>query len=314
MNILIVGEGAWGMAVASAIRRDHTVHVWCADKNVAKEIATDCINSRYAPSYVVDDHIHPVVDFAHLSSIDLILVTTPVAYLETVFKHMLNWYQGQHIVLLSKGMTVEHGELPTEVCKCVLGIEADVLVGPSFAHDLFNKARTVLVHGIQNASASSAFDHLFNDYVTIAPWHDRLGLQLVAAYKNVVSIGCGMLAGKGIARNTQAIFFTRACNEMRELLIYAGADEKTFYTAAGIGDLFLTTTSTLSRNYSFGQSLGAGEAVAFVRARYPYAEGPQTLLSLHNRQKNDPWCLPIASCLYEIIYDGGDVSLLERVY
>lgn len=314
MNILVLGEGAWGMAVSSAIRSVHNVYIWCADKQVACDISERRINSRYAPSYEIPLHISSVTEFNQLPSIDLILVTTPVVYLESVFNLMSSWYQGQQIILLCKGIAVVTGELPTEICKRVLGVSADVLVGPSFAYDLFNRAHTVLVYGSLDSSATELVYRVFDDYVTIVPWHDKIGLQLVAAYKNVISIGCGMLAGKGIARNTQAIFFTRACNEMRELLIFAGADEQTFYTAAGVGDLFLTATSTLSRNYSYGQALGAGDSVATVQARYPFAEGPQTILSFHNRQKRDSWCLPIASCLYDIIYSGADVAYLEKLY
>ena len=70
-----------------------------------------------------------------------------------------------------------------------------------------------------------------------------------------------MARGAGYGENTAAMIETRGLAELTALGAAAGADPKTFFGLAGVGDLIATCGSPLSRNYTFGANLGKGLTV-----------------------------------------------------
>src|SRR2546422_5488476 len=68
-----------------------------------------------------------------------------------------------------------------------------------------------------------------------------------------------------------------------------GADPLTFAGLAGMGDLVLTATATLSRNYTLGMELGKGKSLEQALAgRSSVAEGVSTARSAGGRRARPP--------------------------
>ena len=77
-----------------------------------------------------------------------------------------------------------------------------------------------------------------------------------------VAVASGVGDGLGLGLNARAAMITRGLAEMRRLGIAMGADPHTFAGLAAVGDLILTCTGNLSRNYTVGTKLGQGMKLA----------------------------------------------------
>jgi glycerol-3-phosphate dehydrogenase len=93
---------------------------------------------------------------------------------------------------------------------------------------------------------------------------DPIGIELAGALKNVYAIAAGMADGLGFEANTRAMLITRGLGEMTRIGVAYGASPLTFLGLAGVGDLFLTCTSSNSRNYTVGYRLGKGEPLQVI--------------------------------------------------
>src|SRR5204863_4164312 len=95
---------------------------------------------------------------------------------------------------------------------------------------------------------------------------DVVGVELSGSLKNVIAIAAGVLEGLGLGSNTTAALITRGLHEITRLGIALGGRPETFAGLAGMGDLVLTCTGSLSRNRSVGVALGKGKKIAEILA------------------------------------------------
>ena len=91
---------------------------------------------------------------------------------------------------------------------------------------------------------------------------DVVGTELGGSVKNVMAIAAGMTAGLGFGANSVAALITRGLAEITRLARREGAQMETLMGLAGLGDLVLTCTGSLSRNRFVGEELGKGRALA----------------------------------------------------
>ena len=106
---------------------------------------------------------------------------------------------------------------------------------------------------------------------------DVVGVELAGALKNVIAIAAGILEGLGLGHNPRAALITRGLAEITRLGVAMGADPSTFAGLAGMGDLVLTTTGSLSRNRALGVALAQGQTLEEYRtAHRSVAEGANT--------------------------------------
>jgi len=184
------------------------------------------------------------------------------------------------------------------------------LSGPNLANEIMEGQPTATVIG-------SRFDEVVNlgkkvlksDHFHVFGTRDILGAELAGALKNIIALGSGILRGKGLGKNSQAMLITRGLSGMVYLGAAFGAENAAFFGTAGIGDLVATATSKNSRNFTFGYRLGKGEAIEEIERTMPeLAEGVRTLritrrLAEHYRLK-----MPITRMLYEVVFKGHDVD------
>jgi glycerol-3-phosphate dehydrogenase (NAD(P)+) len=138
---------------------------------------------------------------------------------------------------------------------------------PTVAIAAFDDERTA--ESVRIAFSSRAFRVSTSD--------DVVGVELAGALKNVLAIGAGMSDGLGFGDNTKGAFLSRGLLEMARLGVAMGGQLETFLGPAGVGDLFATAASTLSRNYRLGRALGQGVSLgAAIENLHQVAEGATT--------------------------------------
>lgn len=191
---------------------------------------------------------------------------------------------------------------------CVMRVGC--LSGPNLASEIMEGQPTATVIGshydevisLGKKVLSSEHFHVFGTY-------DLLGAELAGALKNIIAIGSGMLKGKGLGKNIQAMLITRGLTEMVYFGRTMGSESSAFFGTAGIGDLVATATSKNSRNFTFGYRLGQGEAIEAIENTMPeLAEGVRTLRIAVQLAKYYKLRVPITDMLYKTVFEGFDID------
>jgi glycerol-3-phosphate dehydrogenase (NAD(P)+) len=130
------------------------------------------------------------------------------------------------------------------------------------------------------------------------------GVELGGALKNVYAIMAGMGAAREMGENSIGMLMTRSLAEMSRFAVNLGADPLTFLGLAGVGDLIVTCSSPLSRNYRVGYALGKGQALDDILDELgQVAEGINTLRLLKSEAERRDIYMPLVTGLYAILYE-----------
>ena len=194
-----------------------------------------------------------------------------------------------------------------------------VLSGPNLAKEIVagQPAGTVIAsdselvrYAVQQALHSALFRVFGSD--------DVHGVELGGALKNIYAVAMGMAAAYQVGENTKSMILTRALAEMSRFAVKLGANPLTFLGLSGVGDLFATCNSPLSRNYQVGFALGSGKTLdEATKALGQTAEGINTIVQVNARAKALDVYMPITQALYEVIFEGAPplniaVSLMKN--
>jgi glycerol-3-phosphate dehydrogenase (NAD(P)+) len=277
-RIGIIGAGAWGTALAMAARRaGREVVLWARDPALAKEIEARRENPRYLPEIPLDPAIRITAELAEAATCDALLLVTPAQALRTIAGQLApHLGPARPLVVCSKGIERGSGQLMTEVlAEALPGRATAVLSGPTFALEVARGLPTAVTLAAEDAALGAVLvkalgSRAFRPYLS----GDIVGAQIGGAVKNVIAIACGIVAGRRLGDNARAALITRGLAEIVRLGRARGARPETLMGLSGLGDLTLTCTSGLSRNYALGVALGEGETLdALMAGRRGVAEG-----------------------------------------
>lgn len=320
-KIAIIGAGSCGtsLAVALASRpKPHCICLWVHGADVLHSLLTRRENSIYLPGFRLADEVEITADLAQaLSAADIVLGAMPSAHARSVYSsirpHLAPSPGGSGPIFVSatKGIELDSLARMSEVITESLRTDSTVprvaaLSGPSFARELAAGDPTAVVIASEDATvASEVQDALSGPALRLYTNPDVIGVEICGAAKNVIAIAAGVCAGLGFGGNTIAALITRGLAEMARLSVAAGGRRDTPAGLAGLGDLILTATGSLSRNRSVGVELGRGRSLAEILAGMRMvAEGVGTtaaVLALAHRHGVET---PIAGQVHAVLYQG----------
>jgi len=312
--VAVIGAGSWGTTLASLLsKKGYDVSLWVYEKDLAEEIERTRLNKVYLPdirlpeNIMVSHRIDEVVNKARY-----ILNVVPAQYTRAVFKEISPYLSnGSAIISASKG--IERGTLMTisSVLKELTGHEVAALSGPSFAKEVIKNLPTAVTLATENRNTGILLQELFNTSTFRVYTHnDILGVEIGGALKNVIAIAAGISDSLGLGNNARASLITRGLTEITRLGVAMGAEEKTFAGLSGLGDLVLTCTSVLSRNYSLGIKLGQGMKLKdILEQTVSVVEGVETAESAFELSNKYNVEMPIVEQVYKIINEGKDPVL-----
>lgn len=314
MKVAVIGAGSWGTALAQCVARNgHEVCLWARKQSVADGINQQHANPRYLSEVTLLEGVAATTSYeeAFAGASAAVIVTPSATYRETA--QIIAPFVGGDLplVLCSKGVEAGTGMVGVEIFAQVLGNESRLaaLSGPNHAEEvvLGIPAATVIASSLletaqffQSIFASASF----RTYVS----HDVLGVELCAAFKNVIAIATGVSYGYGFGDNTAAALQTRGLAEMSRLVTACGGEAMTCLGLAGTGDLIATCMSRHSRNRKLGEMLAQGKTLDdFTAETHMIAEGSvacETLSELADRIGVD---LPICRAIRDLM--RGDMSI-----
>jgi glycerol-3-phosphate dehydrogenase (NAD(P)+) len=314
--IAVIGAGSWGTTLASLLaEKDYDVSLWAFERELAEEIAVSRTNRVYLPGFSLPDGIkatHVLGDA--ISRARYVVNVVPTQFTRAVFSEAAGHLR-EDAVIVSASKGIEQRTLLTvsSVLGEISAREIAVLSGPSFAREVMDKLPTAVTLATRNPGEKLLLQEIFNtSYFRVYTNSDILGVELGGALKNVMAIASGICDGLGLGHNSRAALITRGLAEITRLGVKMGADPKTFSGLSGLGDLVLTCTATLSRNYSVGVKLGQGISLPdILSSTRSVAEGVASSLSAYELSRKHGVEMPIVEQVHKVLYK--DKSPAEAV-
>lgn len=262
-RIAILGAGAWGTALAISLarRRGHELTLWAHSPALAEHLRDTGENLPYLPGYTLPADVQITSDLpAAIFEADILLCVTPSQHLRSTVAQVAPLLTRDQIILsASKG--IEEGSFlrMTQVIAALTGNRYGALSGPSFAQEVAAGLPTAIVVAGGGSSVTRTVQREFSSpSLRLYSNDDVAGVELGGALKNVIALAAGVVHGLGLGSNTSAALITRGIAEITRLAVACGGRRQTLAGLAGLGDLVLTCTGTLSRNRSVGVELGKG--------------------------------------------------------
>ncbi len=285
MKLAIIGAGKWGQALYHAYSQNNDVVI---HSRTAREIENfvsleEALNREYLVMAIP-------AQFARV-------------WMEKNFED-----RGQKILVAAKGIETSTGAFLNDIyAEFVPNERLAFISGPSFAAEVQKSLPTALMISSDNIKLAQIYaDHLPN-YIKGYVDDDVVGAEVSGAYKNVIAIAGGVCDGLGLGNNARAALISRGLVEMTRFGEAFGAKTDTFLSLGGAGDLFLTASSTLSRNYRVGLGLAKRQNMdEILQELGEVAEGVPTAKALHKIAKERNIYLPIAHEVYAMIVQGKD--------
>jgi glycerol-3-phosphate dehydrogenase (NAD(P)+) len=308
MRTTVLGGGAWGTALASHVARAGLpVRIWIREPEVAAAVNETRQNPDYLPGVELPEGLRATSCLADaLADAETVLVVVPSEFCRGVYREAGGLAPGGAVfVSATKGLEIDTLQRMTEVAAAEApGHPLAVLSGPSFALEVAKGLPTaVVVASADHAVAESVQRPLATRTFRVYSSEDVVGVELAGALKNVIAIAAGIVDGLGYGHNIMAALITRGLVEMSRLAVALGARPDTLAGLAGLGDLVLTCTGTLSRNRTVGQRLGRGLALAEATAGI-HPEGVRTTLAACALAERRGIDMPIARQMKMVLYEA----------
>ena len=306
----VIGAGAWGTALADILaRNDHDVALWALEDDVVSAVNATHTNARFLAGFPLAASLRATSSLADaLDGATMVCVATPAQHLRAVLRSALGWLDPSAIVTVaSKGIEGGTLALMTDiVVEEAPGRAVVALSGPSFAAEVAARQPSAIVAASDDLLAAEAVQEAFsNSHLRIYTHDDVVGVELGGSLKNVMAVAAGIVEGVGLGHNSRAALITRGLAEMIRLGSALGAQPATFAGLAGLGDLVLTCTGTLSRNRAVGMAVGKGATLDEALAgKETVAEGVATTRSALALATREGVEMPIVEMVHRILFDG----------
>ena len=280
MSIGVIGAGKWGQALHFALSQKQTCY----------------ISSRHKRD------IENFIALKEILQLEYLVIAIPAQEIALWLMEHFS-FKGQKILVASKGIEAKTGRFLNEIYdEYVPASNIAFLSGPSFAAEVVQSLPTALVVNSENIELAKEFANFFPPFIKTYVSEDVVGAEIAGAYKNVIAIAAGICEGLQLGKNASAALISRGLVEMHRFAMSYEAQDETFLGLSGAGDLFLTASSTMSRNFRVGLGLALGKKKEkIIQELGEVAEGIGTTYALKKIAKERSLYLPIASEVYAIL-------------
>ncbi len=262
MSVSVLGAGAFGTALAISLSGSRAVTLWSRDRNHVADMTRTRINQKRLPDVHIPKGVAITADKTAACESDILLLAVPMQRLRVFLEETPDLFSGKTLVACCKGVELTSGLGPIGVMSEAAPTAVPALLtGPSFAADIARGLPTALTLACAHSETSGTLQTaLTTANLRLYRTTDTVGAELGGALKNVFAIACGAVIGAGLGESARAALMTRGFAEMQRMALTVGARPETLSGLSGFGDLTLTCSSALSRNFSLGLSLGRGES------------------------------------------------------
>ena len=309
-KVVVLGAGSWGTALAQHLgSKGISIRLWVFEPELLASLQDRHENLVFLPGVKLSRHITFTDDLgeAVTDQHNVIMAVPSHVYRQVLTSLAPHLSPGVTLVSATKGIETDSLLTMEGLVREVLGPETAyaVLSGPSFAVEVANRQPTAVTVASRSRPVATRIQRLFSSpYLRVYSSYDVTGVELGGALKNVMALGAGILEGLELGANPRAALITRGLAEISRLAVRLGANPMTLAGLAGLGDLVLSCTSRLSRNYQVGLQLGQGKKLAeILKDMQMVAEGLKTAGAAYHLARKLGVEMPIVEQMYRILYE-----------
>ena len=314
MKICILGTGVYGIALSKVLNNGvNEINMWTNSEEEADSLRKTRINPALG-NIKIDDNIDISSNLTYaIKEKDILLIAIPTKFLNSVFVNLKNKIDPkQYIVIASKGLDDDKNDfLSNTLKKFDIEKRLGFISGPTFAKDLANGDTGVVTAAAENDKTLNIINKMFeNTNVETTKSNDIYGVQLLGTVKNVMAIIMGMASELNLSETTYIKLISKMLNEVKQMTLDFGGQQKTVMEPAGIGDIMLTCFNEKSRNCTFGKLLVAYPEKVDEFKSTNTIEGLSNLEHLKKMIEERDKSYDFINILYEIIYNNGSIDEL----
>lgn len=317
MKIAVLGTGAYGMALATALKRkNNQITMWTNFTSEKEKLEQERGNEKVLPGIILDKEIEITCDMKQAcTEKELIILAIPIAHLETTIIKVKDFIEEQTALCIATKGIEEYGHFAHELLKKHIESEkVAVLSGPTFALDLATDTVCALTIASKNKKVQKIMTNaLETDHILLEECDDIIGVELCGSIKNIIAIASGILNGLGQSASTSALLQKKSLEEMTNIIESFQGERKTALTFAGIGDFILTCNSLKSRNYTYGTKVGSKDKDLEKYVESTTIEGLYTVKSLVSLLKKQNIKSPIIEKIHNICVKGEEPANLLTI-
>lgn len=309
MSVSVLGSGAFGTALAISLAGNGPVTLWARNEEQAQILESTRRNPARLPDVTLPPEITVTSNIYQAAESDVLLLSVPMQKLRGALQEHSSVLAGKVLVACCKGIELTSGLGPVSVIRQIIpDAKPALLTGPSFADDIARGLPTALTLACADTDLGRDLQHeLTTATLRLYRTTDIIGAELGGALKNVMAIGCGACIGAGLGDSARAALITRGFAEMQRFAAHRGARPETLMGLSGLGDLVLTCSSDLSRNYRYGLSLGRQQNFDANTT----VEGVATARAMAEIAATEALEMPISTSVAEL--SSGAYSVTEAI-
>ncbi len=318
MKIAVIGTGAYSLAIAySLAKKNNDIYMWTHQESIVDEYKKNkklksIIDFKMASNIYVLNDLKEVMKDA-----DIIYVGVASQFFKLIVNDMKKYYKkNTPICIATKGIDDTSKEFLSNIARNVLNTKTiAVLSGPTFAIDIINEEPVALALATKSTVTRELIKNtLPNNKLKLRYNTDLIGVQICGSVKNIIAIASGILNGMGYSNSTTAFLINEAMHDIKNTIYYLGGKKSTILSFAGIGDLILTCTSTKSRNFSFGYTIGKYNDSKKTEEylNNTTVEGFYALLSIKALLKKHQIKIPLINIINDVVNNGKNPEKLVK--
>jgi glycerol-3-phosphate dehydrogenase (NAD(P)+) len=313
-KLVVLGGGSFGTVLANMIAcNNFSVTLWMRDSKNARLCETTGSNERYLPGYELSEDLTISDNLSDcIRDAGVIIFAVPSGSLSELVGQVIGLIDMNVVVIsTSKGIYGDNFSLPSQILEqSIPSARIGVLSGPNLAKEIACREITATVVASDDHAVCEILQKvLASNYFRVYANYDRFGVELAGALKNIYAIVSGIAEALGAGQNTKSVVLTRGLAEMSRFGQQLGADPMTFLGLSGVGDLFVTCSSPLSRNFQVGLGLGRGKTLAqSMNDVGQVAEGVNTTRLVKDKADKMGIYMPIVSALYETLFNDQSIE------
>lgn len=314
LKISVLGGGSFGTTLCNLIAENgFDVRLWVRNEKRASEINNLHINHQYLPNLSLNNKVSATTDISScISNVDILFIALPSQSLKKVLSDIYkNIHSSTLIISLTKGIDQENFQLMSQLIHEFLPINpVGVLSGPNLAKELSEKQITATVIASKSQLLKNKIQEvLHTSFFRVYSSDDVFGVELGGALKNIYAIISGLATALNVGSNTHAMIMTRSLAEMSRFAQSMGANPLTFLGLSGVGDLIVTCTSPLSRNFQVGYAIGKGKNIdEATKELGQVAEGVNTLNLVIKKASDLNVYMPLATGLHSLLFKDKKID------
>ena len=313
-KVAVIGGGSFGTVMANiAALNGVPVTVWMRSAELVNAINRTHENTTYLPGHALDEGVTATLSMAEaVADAQLIFLAVPSSSFRTVVAEVIS-VASKSAMLVSTTKGIEAGSfllMSQVLTELAPNFPIGVLSGPNLAKEIAASQLTGTVIASPHEPLRSAVQSILKSRTfRVYTNDDMFGVELGGSLKNIYAIIAGMASALGMGHNTNSMLVTRGLTEMARFGRVLGADPMTFLGLAGVGDLVVTCSSPLSRNFRLGFALGEGKSLEAASQEIgQVVEGVNTVRLVSQRASELEIYMPLASGLYRVLFEGASLD------